>query len=198
MGEKGLIKKMGVIIVGIIVFVGIAVIALLIISGVFEKSAYLKPWKKDYAQKFDDPRIQLTAYGLLAANGHNMQPWKIRLDKDDSMVFYLYADSDRLTDEVDHFARQMIVTKDNTRLSQVKSGMLYSMLILEAQRQGFVMQPLSQVLEEYPEMKKLYSGIHRDYAPEGETIQMLIRLGKPTKKVPQSMRRDVMDLIVRE
>lgn len=399
MAKKGLIKIMGVILIGIIVFIAIAVIALLIISGTFEKSTYLEPWKKDYAQKFDDPRIQFTAYGLLAANGHNMQPWKIRLDKDNPMVFYLYADSDRLTNEVDPLARQMmitqgtfleyiniagdklgyktdielfpqggydeqkldesmnttpvakitltkatpqsaplydymflpdtnrapyqstkliseqinelenintdnnmsinifqdkenvdklgsyamkgasieagvnrvmkesetifraneyqknkyrygfsiegqgtsgimkhlmqglvtlfpamnsgkaasnmfiqstqisvdntpayamIITKDNTRLNQVKSGMLYSKLILAAQQQGFVMQPLSQVLEEYPEMNGLYSGIHQDYTPEGGTIQMLVRLGKPTKEVPQSMRRDIMDLIVRE
>ena len=97
---------------------------------------------------------------------------------------------------VDHTpAYAMILSKDNTRFSQVKSGMLYSKLILAAQRQGLVMQPLSQVLEEYPEMNQLYSGIHRDYAPNGETIQMLVRLGKPAKEVPQSMRRDVRDLI---
>lgn len=399
MRKKGLIKIMGNIIIIIIVIIGISVTALLIISGAFEKSAYLEPWKKDYAQKFNDPRIRLTAYGLLAANGHNMQPWKIRLDKDDPMVFYLYADSDRLTKEVDPFARQMmitqgtfleyvniagdksgyktdielfpqggydeenldesmntmpvakitltkatsqssplydymflpdtnrapyqstklsseqidelenintddnisikifqdkesidklgdyamkgasieagvnrvmeeseiifraneyqknkysygfsiegqgtsgimkhlmqglvtlfpsmnsgkaasnilinstqvsvdntpayamIITKDNTRLSQIKSGMLYSKLILVAHQQGLAMQPLSQALEEYPEMKEIYNSIHQEYAPEGGTIQMFIRLGRPTKKVPQSMRRDVMDLIVKE
>ncbi|WP_243428261.1 Acg family FMN-binding oxidoreductase [Clostridium rhizosphaerae] len=399
MAKKGVIKIMGVILTGIIAFIVIAVTALLIISGNFEKSTYLEPWKKDYAQKFDDPRIQLTAYGLLAANGHNMQPWKIRLDKDNPMVFFLYADSERLTNEVDPFARQMmitqgafleyiniagdklgyktdielfpqggydeqkldesmnttpvakitltkatsqsaplyaymflpdtnrapyqstkltseqinelenlntddnisikilqdkenvdklrsyamkgasieagvnrvmkesetifrsneyqknkyrygfsiegqgtsgimkhimqglvtlfpsmnsgkaasnmfiqstqisvdntpayamIITKDNTRLSQVKSGILYSKLILAAHQQGVVMQPLSQALEEYPEMKELYRSIHQDYTPKGGTIQMLVRLGKPTKEVPQSMRRDVIDLIVKE
>jgi len=399
MAKKGLIKIMGTILIGLIVFIVIAVAALLIISGVFEKSTYLEPWKKDYAQRFDDPRIQLTAHGLLAANGHNMQPWKISLDKANPMAFYVYADSERLTKEVDPFSRQMmitqgtfleyinisgaesgyktdmelfpqggydeqkldesmnakpvakitltktapqsaplyayiflpdtnrapyqsiklsskqinelenintdsnmsikifqdkenmdklgdyakraatieagvnrvmkesqiifrsneyqknkyrygfsvegqgtsgimkhimqglvtilpsmnsgkaasdlfikstqisvdntpayamIITKDNTRLSQVKSGMLYSKLILKAQQQGIVMQPISQVLEEYPEMSELYKGIHKDYAPEGGTIQMLVRLGKPTKEVPQSMRRDVMDLIIRE
>lgn len=397
--KKGFVKTMGVILIGLIVIIALAVSALLVISGIFEKSAYLEPWKKDYAQKFDDPRIQLAAHGLLAANGHNMQPWKIRLDEDDPLTFYLYADSNRFTNEVDPFARQMmitqgtflvycqiagdksgyknnielfsqggydenkldesmntipvakitltkvtpqsaplydymflpdtnrapyqsamltseqvnelenintddtmfikifqdqenvnkigdyaikaasieagvnrvmteseiifraneyqknkyrygfsvegqgtsgfmkhlmqglvtvfpsmnsgkaasdmfiqstqisventpayamIITKDNTRLSQVKSGMLYSKLILAAHQQGLVMQPLSQVLEEYPEMNELYNGIHRDYTPEGGTIQMLVRLGKPTKDVPQSMRRDIMDLIIKE
>jgi hypothetical protein len=373
--------------------------SLFIISGFFEPPKYLEPWQKAYSQKFDDPRIRLIAHGLLAANGHNMQPWKIRLDKDDPMVFYLYADSDRLTNEVDPPARQMmitqgtfleyvkiagdelgyktavelfpdgnydeqklpesmktkpvakimltkdkpqsnpnydpmflpdtnraayqsnkltseqinqleaintdvnmsiklfqdkenvdklgsyamkgatieagvdrvmqeseiifraneyqknkyrygfsvegqgtsgimrhiiqglvtlfpsmnsgkaaserfiqstqtsvdntpaymmIITKDNSRRGQVKSGMLYSRLILTAHSMGYVMQPLSQVLEEYPEMKEPYSGIHRDYTSDGGTIQMLVRVGKPTKEVPQSMRRDVMDLIVRD
>jgi hypothetical protein len=397
MAKKGLMKIMGTILTCLIAVIVIAIAALLIISGIFQKSTYLEPWKKDYAQKFDDPRIQLTAYGLLASNGHNMQPWKIRLDESDPMVYYLYADSDHLTNEVDPLSRQMmvtqgtfleyiniagnksgyetdmelfpqggydeqkinesmnfkpvakitltgttpqsaplfdyiflsdtnrapyqstklsseeinklesinndnnisikifqdkentdklgdyaikgasieagvdrvmketenifrsneyqknkyrfgfsvegqgtsgimkhimqglvtilpslnngkaasdmfvkstqlsvdntpayamIITKDNTRVSQVKSGMLYSKLILAAQQQGIVMQPLSQVLEEYPEMKELYKDIHKDYAPEGGTIQMLVRLGKPTKEVPQSMRRDAMDLII--
>jgi hypothetical protein len=399
MAKQGLVKTTGVIIIGIIAFIVIAVVALLIISGAFKESTYLEPWKKDYASKFDDPRIKLTAHGLLAANGHNMQPWKIRLDKDDPEVFYLYADSERQTKEVDPFARQMmitqgafleyiniagpesgyktnielfpqgvydepkldesmdampvaqialtkatpakaslydymflpdtnrapyqsaklspeqinelknintddnmtikifqdkedldklgdyvmkgafieagvnrvmeeteaifraneyeknkyrygfsvegqgtsgimkhlmqglvtlfpslnsgkaaadtfiksaqtgvdntpayamIITKDNTRLSQVKSGMLYSKMILAARQQGLVMQPLSQVLEEYPEMNQLYSEIHQDYAPEGGTIQMLVRLGQPAQEVPQSMRRDVMELIIGE
>lgn len=387
---------MGVILIFVIALIAVAAAALFTISGIFKKPFYLEPWEKDYAQKFADPRIRLTAYGVLAANGHNMQPWKIRLDKDDPMVFYLYADSDRSTSEVDPLARQMMVTqgtfleyihvaadklgapanielfpqggydeqnlyesmnaipaakvtlgkatpsntplydymflpetnrapyrparltaeqvkelesintdenisikvfqdqenmdklksyvikgafveagvnrvmeesqtifraneyqknryrdgfsvegqgtsgirkhlmqglvtlfpslnngktasnifirstqasvdntpayamlitKDNSRFSQVKSGMLYSKLILAARRQGIAMQPLSQILEEYPEMHELYSAVHRDYAPEGGTIQMLVRLGKPAKEVPQSMRCDVMDLI---
>lgn len=368
---------------------------LFISSGAFLKHEYLDPWKKTYSQKFDDPRIQLAAHGLLAANGHNMQPWKIKLDTDKD-IFYLFADSEHLTKEVDPFARQtmvtqgtfleyvrvageklgyktdivlfpggeyneqnladsmknkpvakitltkveeknsslydfmflpdtnraayqetqltsdqikqllainmdkditikifqdkennkklgnyaikgaeiessihrinqesanvfrvneyeknkyryglsvegqgttgimkcvmqglitlipsinsektsadmyvkstqtavdntpayaMIITKDNSRINQVKSGMLYSRLVLTAHSLGFVMQPPSQVLEEYAEMKQQYNKIHSDYAPKGSTIQMLSRMGKPTQKVPQTMRRDVRDLI---
>lgn len=375
----------------------LAFASLFLISGAFERAKYLEPWQKTYAQKFDDPRIRLAAHGLLAANGHNMQPWKIRLDENDPGTFCLYADSERLTNEVDPLARQMmvtqgafleyvkiagkesgnqaaielfpngayneqklsesmqskpvakitltktapqsdplydalflpdtnrapyqptkltpeqinqlegvntdaglsvrifqdrqnveklnscamqaatieagvsrvmkeserifraneyqknkyrygfsvegqgtsgitrhlmqgavtlfpsmnsgtaasdllirstrasvsatpayvmIITKGNDRASQVKSGMLYSRLVLTAARLGLAVQPLSQALEEYPEMKGPYDGIHRDYAPQGGTIQMLVRLGVPTQKVPQSMRRDVMDLII--
>ncbi|WP_446897119.1 Acg family FMN-binding oxidoreductase [Clostridium sp. LBM24168] len=380
----------------VIVLAGVFVF-LLLVSGIFEKSEYLEPWQKAYSQKFNDPRIRLTAHGLLSSNGHNMQPWKIRLDKNNREVFYLYADNERLTSAVDPFARQMmitqgtfleyvnvagdelgykttmdlfpeggynekellksmetkpvakitltklsprsnplynfiflpdtnrmaymstkltfgqinqlkkintdggmwikifqdkkdmdklssyaiqgavveanvtdamkesqtifrsneyqknkyrygfsvegqgtsgimkhliqgvvtlfpwmntgkaasdnfikstqvsvdntpayamIITKDNSRSSQIKSGMLYSRLILKAHSMGLVMQPLSQVLEEYPEMKELYKSVHQNYAPDGYTIQMLVRLGKASKEVPQSMRKDVMDFVI--
>ena len=56
-------------------------------------------------------------------------------------------------------AYALILSKDNSRPSQVKSGMLYSRLILTAHQLGFVMQPLSQALEEYPEMKEPYNNI---------------------------------------
>lgn len=102
-----------IIIVGIIIIaiVTIAVLVLLLISGVFVKSNYLKPWDKNYAGTFQEPRIQVTAVGELAANGHNMQPWKVKLDKNDDRVFYLYADSNRFTDAVDPFARQFMITQ---------------------------------------------------------------------------------------
>lgn len=397
MSKRKVKKTMAIIFSCVGALLIITFVSLFIISGIFKQPKYLEPWQKNYSQKFDDPRIRLAAHGLLSANGHNMQPWKIRLDKKNPMVFYLYADSERLTSEVDPFARQMmatqgtfleyvniagdelgyqtaielfpegdyneqslsesmktkpvaritltktnpkssplydfmflpdtnraayqptkltseqidqleninvdaglsiqifqdkenmnklngyaiqganieagvsrvmkeseiifraneyqknkyrygfsvegqgtsgimrhlmqglvtlfpsmnsgkaasdmfiqsartsvdntpayalIIAKGNDRSSQVKSGMIYSKLILTAHRLGFVMQPLSQVLEEYPEMKEPYSSIHSDYASDGGTIQMLVRLGEPIKEVPQSMRRDVMDLIV--
>lgn len=90
----------------------------------------------------------------------------------------------------------MIVTSDNSRTEQVESGILYSKLVLTGHTLGLVMQPLSQVLEEYPEMKAPYTEFKQAYAPDGGTVQMLFRVGEPTKNTPLSMRRDVMDLIV--
>lgn len=390
------VKSVAVIVFLSVVFLLVATsVILFTASGVFLKPKYLEPWQKSYSGKFDDPRIRLVAHGLLAANGHNMQPWKIKLDTNKN-VFYLFTDSARLTKEVDPFARQtmitqgtfleyvrvageklgyktdivlfpdgdydeqnlvesmkkkpvakititkvapkssslydfmflsdtnraayqptqltsdqikqllaintnadmtikifedkenmkklgsyavkgaeiesaihriseetanvfraneyqknkyrygfsfegqgitgimkhvmqglitlipslnnekassdmyvkstqisvdntpsyaMIITKVNSRIQQVESGMLYSRLVLTAHSLGFVMQPLSQVLEEYPEMKEQYSKIHKEYAPDGGTIQMLFRIGKPTQEYPLSLRRDVMDLI---
>lgn len=388
--------------VGSFILAGIAVLCLVLvamlycISGGFMKQTYMEPWSKNYAEKYSDPRVRLVAAGLLAASNHNMQPWKISLDKSDPMVFFLYADSSRMTKEVDPDARQMmisqgtfleyvavageeegyhadirlfpdgtydesrlaesmdskpvaeitltkaqpgnntlydtlflpdtnreayqaekltdaqvsaleslpsmsgvsiklyqdqgnlsnigklalqsatieagvirvmdesnaifraneyqknkyrygysvegqgtsgftknilqglvtifpslntgkaasqnfinytrtsidytpayamIVTTDNSRLEQVESGMLYSKLVLTGHTLGLAMQPLSQVLEEYPEMNIPYTEFKTAYAPDGGTVQMLFRVGVPTKSVPLSMRRDVQSLM---
>ncbi len=373
------------------------VMVVFLASGIVSRPKYLEPWEKTYTDQFDDPRIKLAAHGMLAANGHNMQPWKIKLDEDPN-VFYLYADHERLAPEVDPFARQtmitqgtfleyvvvageklgysteitlfpngqydetdleksmatkpvakiiisksepqvstlyddmflpdtnrapytkseltseqissliainndsdlklniyqdevdttklgdfaiegakiesnihrineesaaifraneyqkneyrygfsvegqgttgimkhlmqglltlfpsmnnekssadlfvkstenavnntrayaMIISNTNSREEQVKSGMLYSRLVLTAHSFGLAMQPPSQVLEEYPEMREQYTKIHDEYAANGGTIQMFFRIGMPTQEFPNSMRRDVMDLIIR-
>jgi hypothetical protein len=91
----------------------------------------------------------------------------------------------------------LIITKNNDRTSQVKAGILYSRFQLTAETMGFSVQPLSQSLEEYPEMSGIYHKIHQQFAPEGSTIQMLVRVGEPTKEVSHSMRRDVMELIMK-
>jgi hypothetical protein len=396
MKAKSIRKIIISILAGIIGLCVILLLILFMISGGFMKQSYMEPWNKNYASRYKDPRISLTAVGLLAANNHNMQPWKVRLDEKDSKVFYLYADSSRVTSQVDPFYRQimitqgtfleyirvagekqgwkvdislfpdgeydesdilhsmdikpvakiqltkskaknsplfdgmfkadtnrgaykpeqltlaqitgldslstkngisvklftdqadldsigkyvmesatveagvtrvmkesnvifraneyqknkyrygysvegqgtsgfmkhilqglltvfpslnsgkgasqnfinstkksmentpayaMIVTKGNSRTQQVESGMLYSRLVLTGHSYGIVMQPLSQVLEEYPEMKSLYDGFKQTYATENGTIQMLFRLGKPTKDAPLSMRQDVQSLI---
>lgn len=390
-------KQKVAIIIAIIAVLGVGIFStLLLSSGIYLTPHYLEAWNKNYSQQFADIRIRLAANGLLAANGHNLQPWIVRLDKENSSAFYLYADSKRLAQQVDPFARQtmvsqgtfleyvkvageqlgyqtditlfpngeydeqklkesmdekpvakimvkkveskgnglydylfypdtnrgayeatqlttkqieqlqainkeddvmfkifqdnenigklgsfamegariessvhrineetgvifrsneyeknkyrygfsvegqgisgikkhlmqgmitlfpsinsektsadlfvkstqtavdhtpvyaMIITKNNSRTNQVKAGMLYSRLVLTAHSIGFVMQPPSQVLEEYPEMKNPYDKIHKEYAPDGGTIQMFVRMGKPTEEVPLTLRRDVMDII---
>ncbi|WP_010631762.1 Acg family FMN-binding oxidoreductase [Sporolactobacillus vineae] len=390
------VKKMVVIsISSLLALLLLASTALFIAGGWLQPRHYLQPWDKQYAKRFSDPRIRLVAYGLLAANGHNMQPWIIRLDRGNANVFYLYADADRMSPMADPDARQMMVTQgtfleyvsvagqalgypatidlfpdgtydeqhlaqsmtakpvakitlgraaaqknplfdavyipdtnrtayrptpltsaqkgafealqatdvktivyddqksvnalgkialdsavieahtarvmkeagaifraneyqknqtrhgfsfegqgtsglklyfmqglitllpflnsssaasdlmiqstrtelahtpayamilsaSNSRSDQVRSGMVYSRLNLTASRLGLAVQPVSQALEEYPEMQKQYAAIHDKYAPDGQTIQMLVRVGTPTQNVPQSMRRDVMDLV---
>ncbi len=90
----------------------------------------------------------------------------------------------------------IIMTPSNTRTEQVLAGMLYSRFELTARSQGLVMQPLSQVIQEYPEMAEQYAAVHAAYAPDGETIQMIVRLGTATVDYPTSMRRAVEDFIL--
>ncbi|WP_440948390.1 hypothetical protein ACSAZL_09255 [Methanosarcina sp. T3] len=92
-------------------------------------------------------------------------------------------------------AYALIITKGNSRTEQVESGILYSRFLLTATDMGYAMQPMSQALEEYPEMAEIYTEVHETYAGENETIQMLIRVGVPEKEVPPTMRLDVMNII---
>lgn len=92
-------------------------------------------------------------------------------------------------------AYAMISTAANSRSEQVEAGILYSHFSLHARTLGLVMQPLSQVLQEYPSMRMPYAAIHEEFAPKGETIQMLVRVGTATTDYPQTMRRDATSLI---
>jgi len=69
------------------------------------------------------------------------------------------------------------VTPTNTRLDQIRAGMDWVRINLAATELGIGMQPLSQALQEYPEMAVLYDDIHRRLAPEGGTVQMWARVG---------------------
>ena len=92
-------------------------------------------------------------------------------------------------------AYALISTPGNTRTEQVQAGILYGQMSLRARTLGLVMQPLSQVLQEYPTMAVPYAEVHAQYAPKGETIQMLVRMGTATVDYPVSMRRDANDLV---
>ncbi len=91
----------------------------------------------------------------------------------------------------------MILSRGNSRMVQVKAGMLYCRLEHAGTNRGLIIQPAEQVLQEYPEMKRLYKKVHATYAEPDQIIQMLAGIGKPAKKVSHSPRRDVMDLIVK-
>jgi hypothetical protein len=92
-------------------------------------------------------------------------------------------------------AYALISTPGNTRTEQVEAGILYAQFCLHARTLGLVMQPLSQVLQEYPSMAAPYAAIKADYAPDGQTIQMLVRIGTPTVQYPVTMRRDAKSLV---
>ncbi|MEO0484801.1 MAG: twin-arginine translocation pathway signal protein [Pseudomonadota bacterium] len=70
-----------------------------------------------------------------------------------------------------------ITTAGNSRADQIATGAHWVRVNLAATGEGLGFQPLSQALQEYPEMKTLYETVHSRLAPEGGTVQMLCRLG---------------------
>ena len=394
---KGRVRRVTLAITGAVVgVVALGLVGILAVGGLLVPARYLDSWDRSAYERFDDPRLQLVAHGILAPSGHNMQPWIVRLDADDPHAFDIYVDAERLTPAVDPLARQtlvsvgtfleylrvagdrlgwsvdvalfpegdydegrlersmtelpaarvtiaeaaptksgdyealylsdtnrdpyaatpltaeqrealaglaadggpglelledpadldalagfgvrgttieaadaaaaaetaavfrsnewqknerpwgfavegqgtsgfmkyllqglltlfpgmnegdaatqraidlttsevaatpayaLITTDGNTRAEQVEAGELYARFQLRARTLGLVVQPLSQVLEEYPAMSEEYAAVHARFAPDGGTIQMIARVGTPTKDYPVTMRRTVEDLV---
>lgn len=70
-----------------------------------------------------------------------------------------------------------LVTADNSRETQIATGADWLRLNLAATGEGLGFQPLSQALQEFPEMAVPYRTVHERLAPEGGTVQMLARIG---------------------
>lgn len=81
-----------------------------------------------------------------------------------------------------------LISRTNTRLEQVLAGRAYARMDLTASRLGLAVQPLSQALEEYPEMASLRTRLKLVLGvAEEETVQMLFRLGRaePARHTPR-------------
>lgn len=91
----------------------------------------------------------------------------------------------------------IISSRESSRTAQVKAGMLYARLQLAAAAMGYSLQPLSQALEEYPEMEDIREELHGSYAGEGEVIQMLARMGRPVGETGLGPRREATDLLLK-
>ena len=74
-------------------------------------------------------------------------------------------------------AYAVIRTSKNDRLAQIEAGRRWLRLNLTTTALGLSLHPVSQALQEYPEMAKHYEEIHKLLAQKGETVQMLGRLG---------------------
>jgi len=70
-----------------------------------------------------------------------------------------------------------LTTPGNSRADQIVAGRDWLRLNLATTALGLAMQPMSQPLQEFPEMAGLYAEAHRIMAPEGGVVQMLGRLG---------------------
>lgn len=82
-----------------------------------------------------------------------------------------------------------LVTLANDRIAQIEAGRAYVRLNLKATELGLAMHPVSQVLQEYPEMAGLQQEFLRVIgAPREGTVQMLFRLGYAERGSPSPRR----------
>ena len=91
-----------------------------------------------------------------------------------------FAEGLRMYEEIigSAMAYVWITTPGNVRLAQLVAGRDWLRVNLAATRLGLAVQPLSQALQEYPEMADLFAELNRTLdVGEGERIQMLARLG---------------------
>jgi hypothetical protein len=77
-----------------------------------------------------------------------------------------------------------LVTPGNSRPDQLATGADWLRVNLAATGAGVAFQPLSQALQEYPEMAMLYADLHAKLAPTGGTVQMLARIGYGPEVTP--------------
>jgi hypothetical protein len=71
-----------------------------------------------------------------------------------------------------------LVTDGNSRADQIAAGRDYLRYCLAATAAGLSMQPLSQALQEYPEMTGHYRDMRRELGiGSDQTLQMFVRLG---------------------
>lgn len=84
--------------------------------------------------------------------------------------------------EIIHSAQGYVwmTAPENTRLSQLEAGRAWVRLNLQAQHLGLGMHPLSQCLQEFPEMAQHYKTIHRVLDAQSGVVHMLGRVGYAT------------------
>lgn len=81
-------------------------------------------------------------------------------------------------------AYAVLTTPGNTRAEQIAAGRRWMRLDLAAAGQGVALHPVSQCLQEYPEMTEHRARAHRLLAAPGETVQMLGRVGYGPRVAP--------------
>ncbi len=78
-----------------------------------------------------------------------------------------------------------IATPTNDRTAQLEAGRLYARANLRATALGLAMHPISQTLQEYPEMAAHFVAVHKTLGISGDArLQMLARLGHAPRVDP--------------
>lgn len=91
-----------------------------------------------------------------------------------------YNEGLKMYEPIIHSAQGFVWVKANrnTRISQLQAGRAWVRMNLAAQKQGLGIHPLSQILQEFPEMAAPYQAVRQELktGPEG-VIHMLGRVG---------------------
>lgn len=91
-----------------------------------------------------------------------------------------YNEGLKMYDPIIHSAQGFVWVKSqtNTRADQLQAGRAWVRMNLAAQKAGLCVHPLSQILQEFPEMAEPYEAIRQELgvAPSG-ALQMLGRVG---------------------
>lgn len=90
-----------------------------------------------------------------------------------------------------------IATEGNRRRDQLAVGRAFVRAQLQATADGIALHPLSQALQEFKEMREPRRSIHTALGldPDGQTLQMLARVGYPLTPAVHSPRRDLAELL---
>jgi len=81
-------------------------------------------------------------------------------------------------------AYAVLTSNGNTREDQINTGRRWLRLNLATTQMGLALHPVSQCLQEYPEMAAHYDLVHQMLAQPGQTVQMLGRLGYGPETAP--------------
>ena len=91
-----------------------------------------------------------------------------------------YNEGLKMYEPIIHSAQGFVWIKadTNSRLTQLQAGQAWVRMNLSAQKAGLCVHPLSQILQEFPEMAEPYEGLRAelDIAPDG-VVHMLGRVG---------------------
>lgn len=86
---------------------------------------------------------------------------------------------------------------DNARATQLTAGRAYVRMHLQATAAGVDMHPLSQALQEFPEVRGPFEALHRELQVDAarSSLQMLARVGYALKPSGPSPRRDLASVL---
>lgn len=88
----------------------------------------------------------------------------------------------------------VVTTEGNDPEAWFRAGQTLQALWMELRSAGLELLPLSQGLQEYPEAAGFYQQLHQLWAPEGQTVQMLMMLGRPGRRATPSPRIPATEL----